>query len=220
MKKILAGLLLLLGVIALVISLVFENPRTLSSASMQRQSLADFSGAQDPEMTRYTISEGRHYSFPRIFKSRNKPERVSWRIIFEESCIYDLGDGDQKDWNKLCGLFFNTLNTLDNTVMVGWRYNLKTGRMELNAYYHVDKSREFTKPLLDVALGEPFQVDILVDYDEKNYSVVLNRLSDGKQVRDSKAFFHDDTNCLEINTYFGGNREAPKDLSILKGYIE
>lgn len=171
------------------------------------------------ELTAYTISEGQHFCFPRIFKSRNRPERVAWRVRFAANCDYDLKDNDQKDWNKLCGLFYNLFNTRDNTVMVGWRWNKDRARMELCAYYHVDGSRDFTKPLLDVALEEDLQVEIQIDYTKKEYTVVLLRSSDGQRVENTMAFTHNRGTCWEINTYFGGNRVAPQDVTVFKGYL-
>lgn len=215
------SLLLLSAISILVISgveFLFENPSSAAPLKISEAGLANSKTVLQDDLTPYTISQGQHFCFPRIFKSRNKPERVSWLIRFDQNCNYDLKDNDQKDWNKLCGLFFNLFNPRENTVMIGWRWNLKTEKMELCAYYHVDGSREFTKSLLEVSLEETFTVEILVDYNAKEYAVILQRSSDGRRVEDRKAFRHDNETCWEVNTYFGGNRTAPQDVTILKGY--
>ncbi len=211
--------IVMLALIALGLFWLFESPNTIVTPAARSMGLLSTSSGL-PVLTEYTISEGQHFCLPRIFKIRNKPERVSWYIVFGENADYDLQDEDQQDWNKLCGLFYNFLNTRDNTVMVGWRYNQKTQRMELNGYYHVDKGRDFTKPLLDVALGEPVRVDIRVDYAQKNYTVQLTRVNDGTLAKNSMPFTHDHTSCMEINTYFGGNEAAPQDITIYKAYAE
>lgn len=211
--------IVILALIGLLSFWLFENPHTVVTPPARSMGLFN-PGNQMPSLTEYTIAEGNHFAMPRIFKIRQKPERVSWFIVFGENADYNLGDEDQKDWNKLCGLFYNFLNTRDNTVMVGWRYNPQTRRMELNAYYHVEKGRDFTKPLLEVPLGKPVRVDILVDYEQKTYSVQLTRLDDGTLAKDSMPFTHNNTSCMEINTYFGGNEAAPKDITIYKAYAQ
>jgi len=211
--------IVVLAAIVLLAFWVFETPATIATSKRQKMGLLN-TKAQLPPLTEYTISEGQHFCMPRIFKIRNRPERVSWFIVFGENADYDLQDEDQQDWNKLCGLFYNFVNTLDNTVMVGWRYNKKTQRMELNGYYHVDKGRDFTKPLLEVALGEPVRIDILVDYEQKNYTIQMTRLNDGTLVQDNMPFTHDNTSCMEINTYFGGNESAPQAITIKKAYAK
>ncbi len=219
MKRTLTYLLVSLALSLFAYTWAFEAPAVLPERPAGSTPRHAFSQGSEVEMTEYTIKEGRHFSMPRIFKLRNRPEKVSWLVEFSKNCDYDLGDEDQKDWNKLVGLFYNFLNTLDNTVMVGWRWNPDTKRMELNAYYHVNGSRDFTRPLLDVELGNPFRVDIRVDYEKREYTVALERYSDGKQALDTKAFSHDRGRCLEINTYFGGNETAPRTLTIRKAYI-
>lgn len=209
--------IVILALIGLALFWVFETPKTIVRPPARSMGLLSATRAL-PALTEYTISAGQHFCLPRIFKIRNKPEQVSWYVVFGENADYDLQDEDQKDWNKLCGLFYNFLNTRDNTVMIGWRYNRATQRMELNGYYHVDKGRDFTKPLLEVALGEPVRVDILVDYEQKNYTVQLTRVNDGTQAKDSMPFTHNNTSCMEINTYFGGNESAPQDITIYKAY--
>ena len=94
-----------------------------------------------PDMKAISIKKGNHFvNFgDRIFNLRNKPQKVAWNYVFQENCDYDLKDNDQKDWNKLTGLYFNLFNTRAETVMVGWRYNTKTDLIELNAYYHIKR---------------------------------------------------------------------------------
>ncbi len=214
---------LIAGLMALALlaaSWLFELPPVLDQQelSTSRQGLKSVPEAQ--ALTPYRIGQGRHFCLPRIFRTRRRPERVSWLVVFEENCAYDLGDEDQKDWNKLLGLFYNLFDPLDNTAMVGWRWNLDTERMELNAYYHIDGNREFTRPLLDVPLREPVRIDLLVDYERKTYTTVLKRLDDGKQATHRQTFAHDRTRCYEINTYFGGNEASPQAVTVRKGYVE
>jgi len=166
------------------------------------------------------IKKGKHFVNlkNRRMKIRNKPTSVSWNYVFQENCNYDLGDVDQKDWNKLTGLYFNLFNTRAETVMVGWRYNIPNDEIELAAYYHVNSGRDFTKPLLKVKRGEEVSVSIEVDYKNKAYTVRLK--SKNGQAQNRKKFFHNRTRCGQINFYFGGNRTAPQDISILMKEVE
>ncbi len=171
-------------------------------------------------MKKFVHKAGTHFALPQEIKVRNKPEKVTWRCKFGANTNYDLKDVDQLDWNKLLGLYYNLLNTMADTVMVGWRYNKEMDLIEMNAYYHVDKGRDYTETLMTVKREEEFLVTILVDYNKKTYTVILERPRDGKKVQDSFVFNHNRKLAMDINTWFGGNEKAPQEIHIFKEVVQ
>jgi len=165
-------------------------------------------------MKEVTIKKGKHFvkMDDRITKYRKAPTKVSWKYIFQENCNYNLGTADQFDWNKLTGLYFNLLRTRAETVMVGWRYNIEKDIIELCAYYHILRKREFTAPIIAIKRGEELNVTIEISYEPKYYKVIL---SSSENIGEHQiAFFHNRKICGQINFYFGGNEAAPQDVSV------
>ena len=159
----------------------------------------------------FKVKKNRHYSRPRRFKIYRKPRTLKTTVIFNRDCDYDLVDQDQKDWNKLTGLTYS-FNPLSETVMIGWRYNRDTELIELGGYYHVEKGRHFTEPLLSVRLGSIVETYIEVDYSKKTYTVRLK--SEDNEVSHTYSFTHNRTWARRINLWFGGNEKAPQTISI------
>lgn len=167
-------------------------------------------------MKKFTIKKGRHFCRPRVFRMRRKPTCVTWQAAFGMDAKYNHEDVDQDDWNKLCGIYFNFFNTRDNTAMIGWRWNLDEQAMELNAYYHLNKERVFTPPLFDVALGEVFTASITCNWRESRYEVRLDSLDALREVVHFQPFEIKRKLSFEINTYFGGNKRAPHNITVYK----
>lgn len=171
-------------------------------------------------MKEITIKKNRHFVRwkDRIFKFRKAPQKVTWNYMFNENCKYKHADQDQFDWNKLTGLFYKWHNTRAETVMVGWRYNIPEDKIELNAYYHINKARIFTPVLLKINRGDLVRISIEIDYDQKQYTVFLN--SNNKTAKHVQSFTHNNRTCQQINFYFGGQKKAPHNISVLMNEVE
>jgi len=163
----------------------------------------------------FKVKKNRHYSRPRRFKLYRKPNWLRTSAIFQSNCDYDLKDADQQDWNKLTGLTFSW-NPLHETAMVGWRYNRETKLIELCGYYHVNKGRHFTEPLMSVKIGERVDTFIQVDYKKKVYRVIIEKGDD--IVTHEYPFTHNKSWTKRINLWFGGNEKAPQTISIKMEY--
>ena len=108
--------------------------------------------------------------------------------------------------------------------MGGWRYNPISQKIELNAYFHNGKgieNRVMSQPLVFIDPNEEITMRIFIS-DDIWY---LSYYSDpyGKkieyglyQIKPNKksALF-----ATEIQFYFGGNQQAPQDVSIYKELI-
>ena len=93
----------------------------------------------DPRGRLQTIYKGTHFTIPN--NSGFFIQKVSGSGTFTTNTTYDLGDADQRDWNKLTGIAFTPLEPDRDSAMVGWRYNLTTQEFEIAPFYNVNKVR-------------------------------------------------------------------------------
>jgi hypothetical protein len=116
-------------------------------------------------MATYTIQQGNHYAdginFCPVFCKR----RGEYLVTFHQSCIYDLGNSNQGDVNKLCG--WGHLDHRANGVRFGWRCVKKM--IELVGYLHVGPAL-FGKQPHQTHVFEPQ----LLIYPEKEYKLVID----------------------------------------------
>lgn len=161
----------------------------------------------------YKIPKGWHYSVTPCLRIYKRPYNKRYRVRFDSSAIYVFDDEDQRDWNKLVGLTY-TLNPLNETVMVGWRWNPAIGKVELCAYYHIGKQRYFSEPIAAVSIGSWFDVDIRIDYLMRTYTVTIESLEKEANGSDTRTFNHDRKWCREIRPYFGGQKTAQRKVTI------
>ena len=163
-------------------------------------------------MSKLTILKGWHRPWnkcPLPKLSVNK-KVLSYKYIFTDSCKYDIGE-DQSDINKLFGLSFS-LSPHKNSIRVGWRYVPSSSNIELLSYIYKDGVRSW-KPLCFVGLNE-------------EVSIEMSRLGtiakiEAKSESESSVILID-VNGLwgkfsyELGLYFGGNKTAPHNITIVK----
>lgn len=161
------------------------------------------------------IEAGDHESLPkRKVGVLFSPGEVSATVTFDSSCIYDLGQEDEQDWNKVIGLGFVGSKDQDITVgtpphqidgaRVGWRWNAQRGRIDLGAYVYVEGKRIDFK-VAETALNTPTKLIIKIDYDRKLYQIL-----GGKPI----PFTHNKTFAYKTGLYFGGNQPAPHKIQV------
>lgn len=174
----------------------------------QPRSLRSLSGRADPRGRLITIYQGTHFAIPNSFGFFIK--QVSGTGTFTPNTVYDLQDEDQYDWNKFTGIAFTPLEPDRNSVMVGWRYNLRTAEFEIAPFYNVDKKRILPNELtevISVPADETF--DYLVDYTGVTISyggrTVFKPYPEGLTPRVWTA--------ARVSGWFGGNEVAPRTVS-------
>ena len=89
---------------------------------------------------------------------------ISIWVRFNESAIYNHGDSDQLDWNKLIGIKKRFFKPMQDSTMIAWRYNVKTGRVEITSYKHENGVRYISDDIDTVDIGEWFLVSIVNPY--------------------------------------------------------
>lgn len=180
-----------------------------------------------------TIKKGTHAPFRMVTPLISK-DSLSYTIRFTNSCAYDLGTGDQMDVNKLFGFGYvnslpikkKTYNLLGksvtlpwfspfhhiNSVRFGWRYDTSTSdHIEILAYYYKGGNRHI-ESMLFVAMDIDYRFSIRVEND-RHYLTVEDdfNFSHNTQVQGVPS----SPIAYLLKPYFGGNRKAPHDMTIL-----
>lgn len=142
------------------------------------------------------------------------PGEVTATVTFDSSCIYDVGQVDQQDWNKVIGLGFVGSKDQDITTgipphqidgaRVGWRWNPQRKRIDLGAYVYVAGKRIDFK-VAETLINVPTKLTIKIDYDHKLYQIL-----GGQPI----PFTHDKTFAYNTGLYFGGNQPAPHQIRV------
>jgi hypothetical protein len=141
------------------------------------------------------------------------PGQITAEVTFDSSCIYDIGAVDADDWNKVIGLGFvgSKDQSLDGVpphqvdgARVGWRWNPKTGRIDLGAYVYVEGKRIDFK-IAETAINQPTRMTIKIDYDRKVYQILGCT---------PIPFTHDKSFAYSTGLYFGGNQPAPHRIRV------
>lgn len=160
-------------------------------------------------MQAYTIERGNQLSSPRTPKFLLRT--VSGKGYFTLA-DYELDNGDQKDWNKLTGISFNPLIPNRNAAMIGWRWNPKTDKIELSAYFNVNGDKFYADkdnyPIISISLSETF--NFIVDYK----SVIVWTDSQQFNVPLPTNLRTPYLTSFRIQPYFGGNRSAPQKIQV------
>lgn len=86
----------------------------------------------------FTIKKGSHYPSPNPYSWHSGLTELERSVIFDSSCIYNLGTNDDSDINKLFG--WGVGFTSSSSLRIGW--NCKSGyAIDLYAYIHYKGKR-------------------------------------------------------------------------------
>lgn len=144
------------------------------------------------------------------------PREVSATVMFDSTCMYDVTQVDEFDYNKLFGIGFmgskdqhwgQAPHQVDG-VRVAWRWNPKQNRIDLGAYVYVAGKR-ITQDLGSMRINEERRLTIKIDYTNKTYTVL-----NGEPI----PFTHKKTVAYRNGLYFGGNQPAPQTIRVMIKY--
>ena len=156
-------------------------------------------------MKQYTIKEGNHRSGI-YFRPHFEKTILRYNVTFGESCIYDLGNENQADINKLCGISFGLHH--NNSARFGWA--CVGGMIELFAYCYVNKKRVW-KSLGLVDVGKTYELHL--DVNDKSYHFWVYSPDEPTRFK-----VVDKTKTCKwgymLYPYFGGDEVAPHDIHI------
>ncbi len=167
----------------------------------------------DPRGRQITIYKGTHFAIPNSFGLFI--QQAAGTGTFTPDTVYDLGDTDQRDWNKFSGIAFTPLEPDRDAAMVGWRYNLTSQEFEIAPFYNVNKARILPNenPLspgyevISVPAGETFQ--FLVDYTGITLTYGDTTVFKPYPVGLTPNVW----TAARVSGWFGGNEVAPRTVS-------
>lgn len=161
----------------------------------------------EPERRTYTIVAGEHYPVQPVgTRYYQSPTTLVVTALFDSTCIYDIGEVDQADWNKLWGYGFlgvkhqgfEAAHRVDS-FRFGWRWNPATQLIDVSAYVYDEGTRLPDCILASVAIGQPVTLSVNIDYGRGEYQ------TEGKVI----PFHHRKHLAYACGPYFGGNVPAP-----------
>jgi hypothetical protein len=145
---------------------------------------------------------------------------LRFRTKFSNDCKYNLGNHNQKDWNKLMQIS-ETVHFGRNSIRLGWRYNLEkgdNGKMELGLYGHINHTGDKTSSevgreflyLADIDLDVNFNSELI--FGAGGIGAIVN--NKGTYIK--RNLFHEGTTTTSYlkNAYFGGQECPPHDMEI------
>ena len=205
-------LLIITGLLLLAACKRSDTARTITAEAAAERHVTVVPAAYE----QYVVNAGGRGSRPMRVLRFPGAEWVEWEFAFDSTAIYDFSRKsyarDQYDWNKLVGLKWDFLRPRNNTLLVGWRWNLETRQLELAPYLHADGDREMHKPMYFVVPGERFGVRI--DWSAKTSATFTFTKAGEKPVVREYTFSVPDGDPWQILHWFGGTQAAPHDIAL------
>ncbi len=163
-------------------------------------------------MKKFTIKKDHHYSklfgflphFGLTFKNK-----FSYKIKFDEGCLYDFNTTDNYDINKLIGVSTSYFHHVQSA-RIGWRC-IDGENIQILPYCYDNKKRinEFEDFVLGtVKPNELFECSIIIE--DNSFTLTFNH---SKQIILPKTNNSWSLKYL-LFPFFGGNNTAPKKMSI------
>lgn len=165
-------------------------------------------------MSIYTISAGNHYADGVNFGIHSSGITVFKTAVFNSNCIYDLGNSNQADINKLYGFSVGLFSGNDyNSARFGWRWSILKQKIELLAYVYVNGVRinewDADTLLASVDISAETYTEIAVLSTQYQFKTISNGVSVIKNLPrgGSGAGYNQ-------YPYFGGDEVAPHTMTI------
>ena len=173
----------------------------------------------------YKIHKGRHRAWPlRLGIFRNRTD-FNYDVVFHNDCSYSIDAPDQEDINKLfgfsfvrwwkvtfvflAGLFGNGILGNEHHIdsaRFGWRYNLEQDKIEILSYCYVNK-KLLTESLGFFEFERTYNARLII-LAENSYLLGINGSTNGIVFTHKKQFQY------PLGVYFGGNKTAPRTMTI------
>jgi hypothetical protein len=178
----------------------------------------------------FHINKGRHRARPFRFGIWWNRKAFARKVVFANNCRYELPGDDQLDTNKIFGVgylawprimykkrwwtFNRTLVPMHRiySARFGWRYLPQSGKMELLAYCY-DKGKRIVEGVAPCDVGQLYRLHLNITANEYRFTVID---SHGKILGQTIiAKRHGKKLQYRLGLFFGGNRTAPQQMTIL-----
>lgn len=177
-----------------------------------------------------TIKEGKHAA-DNYRATWNDCRYFYYEWELDASMMYELGDNDQCDWNKLGGHSFRQFGNHKYSIMAAWRYD-RSGNVLISPYYHdegltywagapcTDLNGEIIPSegidpalgFITALIGDVIETHMNFNYDNDWAAVTIINQNNGQVTYFEHVFGGDIRKQREIWPWFGGNEEAPHDI--------
>lgn len=169
-------------------------------------------------MKKYIVKQNKHDFKPLTFGLYINKISLSYKIKFDESCRYDIGDKDQADINKLFGLgYFSWFKSTSHTdsARFGWSYDRDNEKMGIYSYCYINGQvkYDYNKPICYCDFNKEYEFYLGKSLNNYNFGVweIGNILSIGNE---SIPHSHNKNISFLLSPYFGGNISAPHSMTI------
>lgn len=159
----------------------------------------------------FRIPSGKHRARPFRFGIWWNKIIYTWHVQFTESCRYDLGNNDQLDTNKLCGIGFLPGHHKESA-RFGWRYDTASGLIEVLAYCYI-KGQRVIEHIAFCEIGKNYRLEL--------FSLVRSYHLTCCDLETHKPIYVVDINhghkkklSYRLGVFFGGNQKAPHEIKI------
>lgn len=169
------------------------------------------------------IKKDRHFSTPWYFNWENiDRQELAW--LWNESHVYDLGNSNQRDWNKLTGISLHLFTNHKNSALIGWRYTDGDPEIpgdefiEISPYFHKNGERYKADeegseiPIARARVGD--WTNTYINLMDPNFNAIaITILTPIDTIYYELTYDIDiDRRARKINPWFGGDEMAPKDI--------
>lgn len=155
------------------------------------------------------IKKGNHYSGFSLPQITFGDQTIMHRLIFTDSCRYNLNNEDQLDVNKLFGIGYLPSHH-QKSCRFGWRYNIEKNQMEILAYWY-DGGKRYFEPLCWVNIDEAATY-LVKSTKDRHYLIAKTSSGTFTKILD----FGHSLIGYKLKPFFGGNQKAPQDILILE----
>lgn len=156
--------------------------------------------------TEIFIPKGIPFSFPLEYKFFLT--NVTGSAYFTNDTKYNCNSSHQYDWNKLTGISFTPWRHDIDSMMIAWRYIIKTDSFEIGPFYNVDLER--IMPLINetvvIKINDPFI--FFINYDGVYIKYNDKTVYKPKPVKLKPEFYL----SVRVDTWFGGSSLPPSDI--------
>lgn len=167
-----------------------------------------------------TIKEDWHRSTPWHYEWNDDVSTRVYRWKFDRNCLHSLGNENQQDWSKLTGDAFNWLTNHENSARVAWRQPVDTIPLfELSPYWYIDGERYHSGPSITVAPDVEFETHENIWREGNTVSFYVVNLETNDFFFWEIEFPDGIDRARELGPYFGGNEDAPHDMTIYRMLI-
>ena len=173
-------------------------------------------------MELFRIEEGNHYASGLNFKPFWSLTRISFSTILYENCMYDLGNLNNMDINKIYGVTFG-LDQDNNSFRIGWNCYKQNGLLQYHYYAHNQGVRNpapndpYDKALLfEAPSSEQHRFDIILNRKDNEIAVMSDLDTELAKTKRVPFNFSGVPTWGRYNfPYFGGDEVAQHNMDII-----